>query len=91
MPTHIESRCREQFLAGLRSRDVKAHLSWFCRKGVKVHEMVSSAEAFRAMREENALVSDTEGNAVTVAYMQGNMPGKLYAQHQHSAPVKQCD
>ena len=26
---HIERRCREQFLAGLRCKDVKAHLSWF--------------------------------------------------------------
>ena len=26
---HIESQCREQFLAGLRCRDVKAHLNWF--------------------------------------------------------------
>jgi len=41
-PVNIESRCREQFLAGLRCRDVKAHLSWFCRTDGKVHEMVSS-------------------------------------------------
>ena len=84
-PAHVESRCREQFLAGLRCRDVKAHLSWFCRKEAKVHELVSSAEAFRAMREENTLVSDTEGSAVTVAYVQGGRPGNTYAQSQRSA------
>jgi len=39
------------------------------------------------MREENDLVSDTDGNAVTVAYVQKNMTGKSYAQHQHSAPA----
>ena len=86
-PAHIESRCREQFLASLRSRVVKAHLSWFCRKDAKVHELLSSAEAFRAMREENALMSDTEGNAATVAYVQGSVPGKLYTPHLHSAPA----
>ena len=84
---HIESWCREQFLAGLRCRDVKAHLSWFCSKDAKVHDLVSRAQALRATREENALMSDTEGNAVTVAYVQGNKLGKSFAQHQHSAPV----
>ena len=84
---HIESQCRDQFLAGLRCRDVKAHLSWFCSKDGKVHELVSRAEAFRATPEENTLMSDTEGNAVTVAYVQGNKPGKSFVQHQYLAPV----
>ena len=63
-------------MAGLRSRDVKAHLCWFCSKTARVHELVSRAEAFRATREEATLMSDPEGNAVTVAYVQGNQPGK---------------
>ena len=84
---HKEGRCLEQFLAGLRCRDVKAHLSWFCTKDAKVHELVSREEAFRAMHEENALMSDTEGNAVTVAYILADKPGKSYVQHQHSAPA----
>ena len=86
LQSHIESRCREQFMAGLRTRDVKAHLSWFCSKTAKVHELVSRAEAFRATREEAPLMSDPEGSAVTVAYVQGNRPGKSFAQNQRSAP-----
>ena len=27
--THIESRCKEQFLAGLRSRELRSHLGLF--------------------------------------------------------------
>ena len=71
---HIESRCHEQFLASLRCKEVKAHLSWFCSKDAKVQELVS--RVFRAKCEEKALMSDTEGNAVTVAYVQGKKPGK---------------
>ena len=82
---HIVSRCSEQFLAGLRCRDVKAHLGWFCSKNAKVHELVSHTEAFRATREEAALMSDPEGSAVTFAYVQGNKPGKSFAQHQRLA------
>ena len=80
--SHIESRCREQFMAGLRSKDVKAHLSWFCSKTARVHELVSRAEAFRATREEAALTSDPESSAETVAYVRGDQPGKSYAQNQ---------
>ena len=72
-------------MAGLRSKDVKTHLSWFCSKTARVHELVSRAEAFRAKREEAALRSDPEGNAVTVAYVQGNQPGKSFAQNQRFA------
>jgi len=72
-------------MAGLRSKDVKTHLSWFCSKTARVHELVSRAEAFRATREEAALTSDPEGNAVTVAYVQGNQPGKSFAQNQRFA------
>ena len=39
---HIESRCREQFLAGLRAREVRSHLGLFCSRDAKVHELVSS-------------------------------------------------
>ena len=84
--SHIESRCREQFMAGLRSMDVKAHLSWFCSKTARVHELVSRAEAFRATREEAALISDPESSAVTVAYVRANQPGKSFAQSQRGAP-----
>jgi len=84
--SHIESRCREQFMAGLRSMDVKAHLSWFLPKTARVHELVSRAEAFRATREETALHSDTEASAVTVAYVRENQPGKSFAQSQRAAP-----
>ena len=59
----------------------KLILSWFCSKDAKVHKLVSRAEAFRAMHEENALMSDLKGNAVM--YVKGNSPGKSFAQHQH--------
>ena len=77
-------------MAGLRCRDVKAHLSWFCSKDAKVHELVSRTEAFRATPEENALMSDTEGNAVTVAYVQGSRPGKWFTQTSAFSTCKQC-
>ena len=51
----------------------------------KVHELVSCAEAFRAKREEAALMSDPEGSTVNVAYVQGDRPSKSFAQYQRSA------
>jgi len=35
---HIEQQCIEQFLAGLRSMEVKSHLGLFCDNEAKVHE-----------------------------------------------------
>jgi len=77
---HIERRCREQFLF----MEVRLHLGQLCSHEAKVYELVSRTEAFRATLEETALMSDCEGNAVTVAYVQGNKPGKSFTQWQRS-------
>ena len=74
---HIESRCKEQFLAGLRSRELLSHLGLFCSRTATVQDMVSCAEAYRAARTEADLISDDEGVAVTVAYALGGQPGTL--------------
>ena len=58
--THIESRCKEQFLAGLRSRELQSHLGLFCSTSATVQELVSCAEAYRASRTEVDLISDEE-------------------------------
>ena len=86
---HIESRCREQFLAGLHSREVRSHLGLFCSCDAKVHELVSSAEAYRAAREETDLLCDGKGPAVTIANLQGYKPGKSFAHWQQSTGRKE--
>ena len=49
-----------------------------------MHELVSRAEAFRATREETDLLSDDGGRTVSVAHVQGDKPGKSFAQWQRS-------
>ena len=62
--SHIESRCKEQFLAGLRSRELRSHLGLLCSHTATVQDLVSCAEAYRALRTKTDLVSDNEGVAV---------------------------
>ena len=66
--SHIESQCKEQFLAGLRSRELQSHLGLFCSRTATVQDVVSCAEAYLASRTEADLISDDEGVAVTIAY-----------------------
>ena len=79
---HLESRCKEQFLAGLRSRELRSHLGLFWSTSATVQELVSCAEAFRASRTEVNLVSDEEGEAaaVTIAYTRSSRPGTTFKQ-----------
>ena len=79
---HIDRRCREQFLAGLRSKEVDSFLGNFCKDAFRVQELVNRSEAFRATRGELVMLSDEEGAPkVTVAYVQGQ-PGKSFAKLQ---------
>ena len=59
--SHIESQCKEQFLAGLRSRELRSHLGLFCSRSATVQDLVSCTEAYRASRTETDLISDDEG------------------------------
>ena len=89
--THLESRCKEQFLAGLRSRELQSHLGLFCSASATVQELVSNAEAFRATRHEANLVSDEEGEAaaVTIAYTRSDRPGSTFKQWNRPAAGKE--
>ena len=89
--THLESRCKEQFLAGLRSRELQSHLGLFCSASATVQELVSNAEAFRATRHEANLVSDEEGEAaaVTIAYTRSDKPGSTFQQWNRPAAGKE--
>ena len=85
---HIESR-KEQFLAGLRSRELRSHLGLFC--STSVQELVSCAEAFRASRTEVNLISDEEAEApaVTIAYTRNSRPGATFKQWTKPAADKE--
>jgi len=89
--THLESRCKEQFLAGLRSRELQSHLGLFCSASATVQELVSCAEAFRATRNEANLISDEEGEAaaVTIAYTRSSRPGTTSKQWSKPAAGKE--
>ena len=78
--SHIESRCNEQFLAGLRFRELRSHLGLFCCRSATVQDLVSCAEAYRASRTETDLISDDEEAAVTIAYARGSQPDASFTQ-----------
>ena len=75
-------------MAGLRSRELQSHLGLFCSRTATVQDLVSCAEAYRAVCTEADLISDDEGVAVTVAYAQGGKSGASYKQLHKTAADK---
>ena len=68
---HKERRCKEQFWAGLRSKEVNSYIANFCDKSGDLNELVNNADAYRATGYVKELVSDGEMTTpVTVAYVQ---------------------
>ena len=63
---YINSRCREQFLLGLRCRDLTAYLTLFCKDNLQMDDLVKSAEEYRACMMSNILESDDENPSTAV-------------------------
>lgn len=73
---HMENRCREQFLAGLRSHALCTHLTVYCHHLKTVRELVTAAETFRACHENSDILSDSEPpTAPTIAAVKSRPPG----------------
>ena len=70
---------------------LRSHLGLFCSRDARVHKLVSYKEAYWASCEESQLMSDDEGSAATIAYVQGLKPCTTFKQWQKSAERGACD